>query len=363
MTATTDLLDRSAHAGPYARDVSSARTVPIDLLQAFVVFARERGWAVDEALIGAGISPSLLAHGRSRVTEEQFTAVVQDLWRQTDDEMFGLGAHRLPRGSIRLLCYGALGAKDLGDALDRFQGLMRAMPALPALRVEHGGRAVRVSLVPPATVAADLESSVPLMVCAGLAVLHRLAAWAVGGQLPLAAVEVPYPRQFEETHGLVFAAPVVYDAQLPAIVFDVARLRTPVVRSESELDAFIAGSPAGLLARPAAATTIADQVRRMCERAVRSGRPAQLPTGDEVAAQLAISPQTLRRRLADEGTSLRRIRDEVLRDEAVTSLVNSAEPITSMAVRLGFSEPSALTRAFRRWTGNPPSAYRAGADG
>ena len=118
----------------------SSRTVPIDLLQASIWFAQRRGWEVEDMLRQAGVSPALLAEGRSRVTEEQLTEFVQQLWRQTDDEMFGLGAHPLPRGSFRLLSYGLIGAKDLAGLLDRFHGLVRAMPAIPPLTVEQRRR-------------------------------------------------------------------------------------------------------------------------------------------------------------------------------------------------------------------------------
>lgn len=52
------------------------------------------------------------------------------------------------------------------------------------------------------------------------------------------------------------------------------------------------------------------------------------------------------------------IREELLRDEAIASLVRGEESIEALSNRLGFSEPSAFRRAFRRWTGNPPRAYQ-----
>lgn len=337
----------------------SARTVPIDFLLASIEFAQRRGWAVDDILRHASISPMLLGDDRSRVTEEQLTFVVQELWRRTDDEMFGLGKHPLPRGSFRLLCYGLIGAKDLAGLLDRLHGLVRAMPALPAISVDHDGELTRMTMAPPVPGDPQLELDGPLPICVGLAVLHRLLAWAIGGRLPLVAVELPYPAQLEEAHDLVFAAPLVFDAQLPALVFDASQLQAPVMRTEAELDAFVATSPAGLLVRPAHEATVADQVRRMVELAIRETRSTDIPSGEEVASRLAISPQTLRRRLASQGTSLREVRDQVLRDAAITALVDGEESIADLATRLGFSEPSAFTRAFRRWTGNPPSAYRA----
>ncbi len=341
----------------------SARTVPIDLLQASIWFAQRRGWEVEDMLRLAGVSPALLSEGRSRVTEEQLTDFVQQLWRQTDDEMFGLGAHPLPRGSFRLLSYGLIGAKDLAGLLDRFQGLVRAMPAIPPLSVEHDGDLVRLTLAPPVAADRELALDGPLPVCVALAVMHRLIAWAIGGRFPLVAVEVPYPLMLEEAHDLVFATPVVFDASQPALVFEATRLQAPVMRTEAELEEFIARSPAGLLARPLADTTTSDQVRRMVELAIRTSHPSPVPTGDEVATRLSISQQTLRRRLAAGGTSLREVRDHVLRDAAITALVDGDESIGDLAVRLGFSEPSAFTRAFRRWTGNPPGAYRTGHPG
>jgi len=358
MTATSQSLDRTAHHPAYAPAVSS-RTVPIDLVVAAIAFAQGRDWEVDDILRQMGISPQLLADGRSRVTEEQLTRVVQELWRRTDDELFGLGARPLPRGSFRLLCYGVLGAKDLAGLLDRFQRLARAMPALPPVALECDGELARVSIDAPISTDPELDLTAALPVCVGLALLHRLFGWALGGHVELVSVELSYPRQFEEIHDLVFAAPLVFDAVRPAIVFDRALLQAPMMRTEAELDAFIARSPADLLYRPANEATVADQVRRMVEHAIREHAASEIPSSDEVAQRLAISPQTLRRRLADDGTSFRRVRDDVLRDTAVTSLVGGEESIADLAIRLGFSEPSAFTRAFRRWTGNPPSAYRS----
>lgn len=84
------------------------------------------------------------------------------------------------------------------------------------------------------------------------------------------------------------------------------------------------------------------------------------PGIEDIAAELAMSPQTLRRRLRDEGnTSPREIREQILRDAAISSLVRGEETVTALSRRLGFSEPSAFSRAFRRWTGSPPGSYQS----
>ncbi|MEV4443287.1 helix-turn-helix domain-containing protein, partial [Streptomyces sp. NPDC049577] len=65
------------------------------------------------------------------------------------------------------------------------------------------------------------------------------------------------------------------------------------------------------------------------------------------------------RRLRQEGTSYRLLKDQARRDAALSSLAQGAEPIAELAARLGFSEDTAFHRAFRRWTGSTPGAYRA----
>ncbi|MGG8407039.1 helix-turn-helix transcriptional regulator, partial [Streptomyces sp. 12297] len=82
------------------------------------------------------------------------------------------------------------------------------------------------------------------------------------------------------------------------------------------------------------------------------------PALGEVAGRLAVSPATLRRRLGAEETSYQQLKDQVRRDAAIAGLAEGGEPIAELAARLGFSEDTAFHRAFRRWTGTTPGAYR-----
>ena len=84
------------------------------------------------------------------------------------------------------------------------------------------------------------------------------------------------------------------------------------------------------------------------------------PLLNAVAARLAVSAQTLRRRLAAEGTSFQQIRDQLRRDAAIAALATGTVSIEDISRRLGFSEPSAFHRAFKRWTGSAPRSYQPG---
>ncbi len=72
---------------------------------------------------------------------------------------------------------------------------------------------------------------------------------------------------------------------------------------------------------------------------------------------LSVSAPHLRRLLRQEGTSLGQLREEVLRDAAIAGL-RRGESVDDLSARLGFSEPSAFRRAFKRWTGSTPRSFR-----
>ena len=79
----------------------------------------------------------------------------------------------------------------------------------------------------------------------------------------------------------------------------------------------------------------------------------------ELGAEIArTSPRTLSRWLASEGTSWRRLVDRVRLDAADRMLADPALPLGEIAAELGYSDHAHFTRAFRRWTGESPSAYR-----
>ena len=104
---------------------------------------------------------------------------------------------------------------------------------------------------------------------------------------------------------------------------------------------------------------VADAVRR--ELSLSLARRHHLPTLERVAASLGMSERVLRRRLTARGTSFRALADEVISPLARRYLHDSTLSLDDVAERLGYSEPASFVRAFRRWTGTTPDAYRSAA--
>jgi AraC-like DNA-binding protein len=329
--------------------VTTARTIGVQFVRAAVDGAGHRGVDLGPALAAGGITPALLADDRARFSPEQITAFVQQLWRLAEDEMFGLGKAPVPNGTFRLVCYALINSPDLRTVCDRLADFGPALPALPTFRLDIGSTVTRLDAD-----MSGIEDPGHLITDFMLLLVHRFTGWLVGQRIRLGVVELPYPQPDNVAeYDLIFGAPLRFDAVRPALEFDSALLDLPIVRDEADLNEYLRHSPADLLARRDYGTTLSDQVRRIVERGLRG----EWPTSDEVARRLSLSPQHLRRRLREDGTSLGAIKEELLRDAAIAGLARGTA-VDVLSVQLGFSEPSAFRRAFKRWTGATPAAYQ-----
>ena len=159
-------------------------------------------------------------------------------------------------------------------------------------------------------------------------------------------------------HLRVFGVSPRFSAPVNALEVDRAVLDRPVVAADPALWRVIERHAEALLAaRPDPAESAAERVRRLLAQTLADGQ-ASLAT---VAARLRMSERSLQRRLASEGVSFDALLDEVRLDLARRYLGDSRLAIAEVAYLLGYSEPSAFHRAFRRWTGTTPREARHGA--
>lgn len=328
----------------------TSRTIPVQFVRAAVDGASRRGIDLTPVLTRAAIPATLLADDRARCTPEQVTTLVRELWKLSEDELFGLGSAPVPQGTFRLVCYALINSPDLRTVCDRIADFGPALPALPPFEIVHGTDITRLE--------ADLsgfDDPDHLLTDFLLVLVHQFTGWLIGRRIRLHLVELPYPQPANaEEYDLIFGSPLRFGAARPAMEFDTALLALPIVRDERELADYLKHSPADLLGRRDYGTTLGDQVRRILERGLRG----DWPSSDDVAQRLSISPQHVRRRLREEGTSLGAIKEDLLRDAAIAGLARG-QAVHELSARLGFSEPSAFRRAFRRWTGSTPTAYQS----
>jgi AraC-like DNA-binding protein len=103
--------------------------------------------------------------------------------------------------------------------------------------------------------------------------------------------------------------------------------------------------------------------RGQVERAIDQRLGRDLVGARDIARTLGCSRQTLYRRLKAEGHTFEDVLDRLRREQALRLLRNSRLTIQSIGYRLGYSDPAAFSRAFKRWTGVSPRTHRQGHNG
>ncbi len=160
---------------------------------------------------------------------------------------------------------------------------------------------------------------------------------------------------YADEYQRIFQCPVIFDAEETALHFDGHYLQWRLPHRNPYLHSALLTQVNGLLNRLQPRRAFSRRVRRLIARQLTSERL----DADHLAAQLHMSRQTLYRKLKREGHGFHELVEEVRRAKAIRYVAADRYALSEIAFLLGFSELSAFSRAFKRWTGESPAHYRA----
>ena len=336
-------------------------TVPAAYVRTLLASVAEQGhdaraFAASESLSAADIA----GH---RVPAAAFGRLYQKaMWLLQDESLGMVSGGRVVSGTFRMLCLSAIGCEDIAAVVHRageFLDVARGVVVKPDLvpvgpRVRIGFAATRGS--EDRDIGEILAEQDPLRVRTTLYLWHRLLGWFADRPLPLEEVRFAFPSPPNgERWSRLFGAPVTFDAEASALVLPAEPMGWPNVQNERSLETFLRSAPYRLIAPSRDAQTLTERVLALFGDDV--SRP--LPSAVEAGRRLGLSVSTLRRRLEEEGTSYQGLKDECRRTAAIRYLAARELSLAEISALLGFEEPSAFFRAFRRWTGTTPARYRA----
>lgn len=327
-------------------------TISIHFVQEALCCVQGRGLAVDGFLQRAGIPAAFVSEPLSRVSPAQFGALWRDIARELDDEFFGLDSHPARQGTYVLMCHSVLDAHTLGHALKRIFRFMRLVldDMHGSLQVEGDQAVLQLH---------DRQGPQRLFAYATfLIMVYGLACWLTGRRLQLTegAFRCPEPDASPE-YRVLFCEQLQFDAPQTRLCLRAVDLQLPIVQNASTLKSFFKDVPDNFLVKYRNPKSLAARIRRR----LREQPPGSWPDLAVLCTELHLTEATLRRRLKDEGHSYQSLKDDLRRDMAITRLQDSRRSIEDIAIDLGFAEPAAFYRAFRKWTGAKPSDYRQAA--
>ncbi len=335
--------------------------VPTKFVKTLLQMAGDKGYDFSAILSAAGLDFDPMNEGgpgyRPEISAMQYTRIYQQVLSLLQDETFGAnGSDLVAPGAFRMMCYCIISCENLGQAIKRASEFYQTFfDEGSRLYANFSEQHTRVGY-------RSASSTGNLQVSAadayGLCMWHRFFGWLCGRSLELSRVDFrgAAPERIEKYQAL-FGCPLYFNQANDLLYFDSAFLSWPVVHTEHSLREFLRTAPYQLLIMENGpeGDSLTAQVKAMIGYDFSDG----FPSFETISSALNMSAPTLRRRLKRENTTFQQLKDSSRCDVAKLYLGRVELSINDIANQMGFTDPSAFHRSFKKWTGMTPGQYRA----
>ena len=334
--------------------------VPVEFTRALVAQARAYNCDVEGILRAAGFPFDPLRQDVQTVlvSREQYSRLCLALIRELGDESGGVMPDvQTPIGTTRLIALSMINSSNLLSALHRgieFNGVCRVRQSadvINRLTVDHERKEATLTYL-----SQNDSNQFQHSVLCNLAIWLRFGGWLIDQRIDVTSATCAGPKpEFLPGMRHFFPCPVEYGHTVNSVTFSARHLDAELVRDEKALEQFLKLAPYYMIIEPLLSTvSITHRIRGILGDDFRQ----EMPSFEGLTVLLNMSARTLRRRLDKEGTSYQRIKDNARRDVAISMLSRDRLTVSEVAEQVGFSDPSAFHRSFKKWTGESPGSYR-----
>lgn len=328
----------------------SSGTVAAGTIARLISLAEAQGVSGRLLLDAAGIASGQLQDPDARLPLAAEIAIWQTLAQRADPACGVRAGTAFRVRSMGLVGYVAYFSATLRQALRHLQRYGRIFTEAVEFKLEEGPPDVALAICHPSlgsgqAIAQDFRLAAALQAC------RDLTGVAV---VPVEASFTYAQPPSTLTHREHFRCPLRFGAPSAQLVFHSRDLDLPTLRGDETLAGLLSRYAEQLLTTLLQGHSTQHTVRAVLWSLLADGEPSLA----RVAAVLGMSPRTLQRRLASEGTSVAREIENIRRTMAVALLRDPGLPIADIAFLLGYSESSTFFRSFKRWTGTTPHRFR-----
>lgn len=332
------------------RDLRQA-TIRVGGIVVIPAILREFGLDPDEVLAGASIDPNLLDDPDNVITYAARGVLIKHCVERTGCQHFGL----LVGQRMDMPALGVVGMlmRSMPDVRAALQALevhfhVHSPSAVPILEVDGDVAKLSYSIVEPAVESIDHvgDGAVAMI----LNMMHSLCG--PGFQALASSFAHRRPADIKPFREF-FRIPLYFDAPQYALTFSRSCLDIRPPTADMELQRVLQKQIDALEANMS--NDVTEHMKALLRSALVTGHCSE----EQIAALLGMSSRTLIRRLESAGTSFHELADETRFEIAQQMLCDTSLSIATISDTLGYSRASSFTRAFRRWSGSAPAAWRA----
>ncbi len=305
----------------------------------------------EEFLTAAGMDPDQLTQTYAWVEVEDFDRVLALAVKMTGDPAFGLHwSQRSPMNKFDVFAVMATHVPSLRAALDcllSFQPILWKRSEIDTIQ-HRDSLLVRCNPMGTSELGRRVRAELAIY---GLLRLLRFLGVPDDAvrRLSFAHAAPPYASEYTRVHPIM----PKFGQSISGIEIADSWLDRPLGDGNKELYQVLKSQAHLVLGRIQRSTGYAGRVRDYL-----GGVLPHLPDMPEAARAMGLSVRSLRRRLADEGWSYTRIVEEAQHDMARVLLQDPSRSIKQVGFDVGFTTAAAFDRAFKRWTGDSPTAFR-----
>lgn len=333
--------------------------ISVSFLRDIVHFAASRGVTSKQLGIAAGVDPSLFGKLDERVKGSlslKIWIAAEELTRDVD---IGLHIGELAQPtSLGLVGFVMASCSSLGEAFEKLLAYTNLLTDGVRGTLTTDGRLARIFLAITEDRINFLSESPRQPVESTFAALVTIARSLTGKELPIRDVWFKHPRPASVVeHHRIFGPRIAFGEMENRLVFAEESLRYPIPLADHSILSSLEDQANQKLRGMEAETTLSELVSRQITISLKG----DIPKIDNIARKLGKGSRTLQRELSEQGTSFQTLLDGVRHAMALKLLENKNYSIAEIAFLLGFSEPSAFHRSFKRWTGKTPREFRSSA--
>jgi len=330
-------------------------TILVRSVNKIIDAVKSDGVEPEELYRAVNFDPALLNSPDNRIPFSQFVAFYEHGARLAGDDAFGLRiGERVQPELFDVLGYVVINSPTFGEALNRLIRYHSIWNDGATYNLDINGSQARLAY----EYVDGLKNARRHDCEMTLSILVSFARRGTGVDWTPHEVSFQHskPKSIIE-HQRIFRSQVQFDRPINEVIFDSSLLALPMMKADLGLCVVLDRHAQELLSKRPRADGLINQVRQFLGEALNVGGDLRIET---ISQKLGISVRTLQRKLKEEGTSHQELLDEM---RSVLSKRYLQEPklaICEVAYLLGFSEPSAFHRAFRRWAGITPKEFRRG---
>ncbi len=321
-----------------------------DYLTQLVTLIKQQGFSTEQVLANSQVSEYALSQNQ-RISPMQYQQIVDNALSLSQDPLIGIKhGQRLNISSHGFVGFAAMAADNLGQALSLAIRYARTRTLLADLRFhkEDDSAVIQINRL------AAMPNTFPFVVENIISSFIGVARFLLNSQEALPAViKLAYsakanPLEYERLLGV----PVLFDQPYNQICLPEFLLDSPVSTANATSRGLAESECEKLLAQLDQGQDLVTLIRHQLVKM------AAFPTLPIIASSMNSSPRTINRQLAQLNTTYQHILDEARREKAIELLSHSKISIEQIATQLGYNDPSNFGRAFRRWLGQSPRAFR-----